>query len=104
MAFPEVFLQRPKPSTPENATMMATATATATATAPGRTAQVADRLDAVKGGFVGRTYARLGYVRATVPTGRADAATAAAAKLYSVRVIDLGPTIRLDDPVQPPCA
>ncbi|BBC38585.1 hypothetical protein SGFS_098790 [Streptomyces graminofaciens] len=74
------------------------------ATAPGRIEQVADQLDAVKGGSVGRTYDRLGYVRATVPTGRADAAIAAAAKLSSVRAIDLDRTIRLDDPVQPPIA
>ncbi|MGW7382636.1 S8 family serine peptidase [Streptomyces sp. NPDC054794] len=68
------------------------------ATAPGRTEQVADELDAVKGGSVGRTYDKLGYVRATVPTGRADAAIAAAAKLSSVHAIDLRQEIQLDDP------
>ncbi|MFG2308618.1 S8 family serine peptidase [Streptomyces sp. NPDC048566] len=68
------------------------------ATAPGRTEQVAEELDAVKGGSVGRTYDKLGYVRATVPTGRADAAIAAAAKLPSVHGIDLRQEIALDDP------
>ncbi|MEV0734592.1 S8 family serine peptidase [Streptomyces sp. NPDC050549] len=68
------------------------------ATAPGQTEQVADQLDAVKGGSVGRTYDKLGYVRATVPTGRADSAIAAAAKLSSVHAIDLRQEIALDDP------
>ncbi|MET9497256.1 S8 family serine peptidase [Streptomyces sp. NPDC006552] len=68
------------------------------ATAPGATEQVAKQFDAVKGGSVGRTYDKLGYVRATVPTGRADAAIAAAAKLGSVQGIDLRQEIQLDDP------
>jgi subtilase family protein/pre-peptidase len=68
------------------------------ATAPGATEQVAQQLDAVKGGSVGRTYDKLGYVRATVPTGRADAAITAAAKLSSVHGIDLRQEIELDDP------
>lgn len=68
------------------------------ATAPGRTEQVASELDAVKGGSVGRTYDKLGYVRATVPTAKADSAIAAAAKLSSVQAIDLRQEIRLDDP------
>ncbi|MFF4750031.1 S8 family serine peptidase [Streptomyces sp. NPDC002514] len=68
------------------------------ATAPGRTEQVAEQLDAVKGGSVGRTYDKLGYVRATVPTGTADAAIAAAATLSSVHAIDLRQEIPLDDP------
>ncbi len=68
------------------------------ATAPGATEQVAQQLDAVKGGSVGRTYDKLGYVRATVPTGRADSAIAAAAKLSSVQAIDLRQEIALDDP------
>ncbi|MER6631975.1 S8 family serine peptidase [Streptomyces sp. NPDC000987] len=68
------------------------------ATAPGKTEQVADELDAVKGGSVGRTYDKLGYVRATVPTAKADAAIAAAAKLSSVHGIDLRDEIPLDDP------
>ncbi|MFJ9904247.1 S8 family serine peptidase [Streptomyces sp. NPDC101152] len=75
----------------ENVTMMI-------ATAPGQTEQVAQELDAVKGGSVGRTYDRLGYVRATVPTAKADAAIAAAAKLSSVHGIDLRDEIPLDDP------
>ncbi|MFE9673360.1 S8 family serine peptidase [Streptomyces sp. NPDC006259] len=68
------------------------------ATAPGQTEQVADELDAVKGGSVGLSYDKLGYVRATVPTGRADSAIAAATKLSSVRAIDLRQEIVLDDP------
>ncbi|MFD0315024.1 S8 family serine peptidase [Streptomyces flavalbus] len=68
------------------------------ATAPGETEQVAEQLDAVKGGLVGRTYDKLGYVRATVPTGAANAAIAAAAKLRSVHGIDLRQEIPLDDP------
>ncbi|MEU5100184.1 S8 family serine peptidase [Streptomyces sp. NPDC020996] len=68
------------------------------ATAPGKTEQVAGELDAVKGGSVGRTYDKLGYVRATVPTAKADAAIAAAAKLSSVHGIDLRKEIPLDDP------
>ncbi|MFF0199432.1 S8 family serine peptidase [Streptomyces sp. NPDC005017] len=68
------------------------------ATAPGQTEQVAGQLDAVEGGLVGRTHDKLGYVRATVPTGKADAAIAAAAKLSSVHGIDLRQEIALDDP------
>ncbi|MFJ2769468.1 S8 family serine peptidase [Streptomyces sp. NPDC087300] len=68
------------------------------ATAPGATEQVADRLDAVRGGSVGRTYDKLGYVRATVPTAEADAAIKSAAKLSSVHGIDLRHEIELDDP------
>ncbi|MEV6764106.1 S8 family serine peptidase [Streptomyces sp. NPDC051105] len=68
------------------------------ATAPGQTEQVAQELDGVKGGSVGRTYDKVGYVRATVPTGRADSAIAAAAKLSSVHAIDLRQEIQLDDP------
>ncbi|MFI1359916.1 S8 family serine peptidase [Streptomyces sp. NPDC020898] len=69
------------------------------ATAPGKTEQVAEELDAVKGGSVGRTYDKLGYVRATVPTGRADSAIAAAVKLSSVHGIDLRDEIRQEDPL-----
>ncbi|MFD5267427.1 S8 family serine peptidase [Streptomyces sp. NPDC058335] len=68
------------------------------ATAPGQTEQVAGELDAVKGGSVGLAYDKLGYVRATVPTGKADSAIAAATKLSSVRAIDLRQEIVLDDP------
>ncbi|MFE9020032.1 S8 family serine peptidase [Streptomyces sp. NPDC007808] len=69
------------------------------ATAPGQTEKVAEELDAVKGGSVGRTYDKLGYVRATVPTGRADSAIAAAARLSSVQAIDLRDEIPLEEPV-----
>ena len=68
------------------------------ATAPGKTEQVAEELDAVKGGLVGLTYDKLGYVRATVPTAKADSAIAAAAKLSSVHGIDVKQDIPLDDP------
>ncbi|MFI1353006.1 S8 family serine peptidase [Streptomyces sp. NPDC020898] len=68
------------------------------ATAPGQTEQVAAQLDAVKGGSVGLSYDKLGYVRATVPTGKADSAIAAASKLSSVHGIDLRQDIPLDDP------
>ncbi|WP_149181413.1 S8 family serine peptidase [Streptomyces sp. TRM49041] len=68
------------------------------ATTPGATEQVAERLDAVKGGAVGQTYDKLGYVRATVPTSQAKSAIDAAAKLSSVQGIDLKHEIKLDDP------
>ncbi|OKK19845.1 serine protease [Streptomyces sp. CB00455] len=68
------------------------------ATAPGQTKQVADQLDAVQGASVGQTYDKLGYVRATLPTGKADAALKAAAKLSSVHGIDLRHEIQLPDP------
>ncbi|KUM79689.1 S8 family serine peptidase [Streptomyces curacoi] len=68
------------------------------ATAPGQTEKVAEELDAIKGGSVGRTYDKLGYVRATVPTGKADSAIAAAAKLSSVQAIDLRNEIPLEEP------
>ncbi|MEW2115099.1 S8 family serine peptidase [Streptomyces sp. NPDC005474] len=72
------------------------------ATAPGRTEQVARQLDAVKGGSVGRTYDRLGYVRATVPTAEAASAIAAATKLTSVQAIDLRDEIPVDEPIHEP--
>ncbi|MFK4110564.1 S8 family serine peptidase [Streptomyces sp. NPDC002176] len=66
------------------------------ATAPGSTEQVAAQLDTV--GTVGRTFDKVGYVRATVPTAQADSVIAAAAKLSSVHAIDLRQEIPLDDP------
>ncbi|MFE5549814.1 S8 family serine peptidase [Streptomyces sp. NPDC056534] len=68
------------------------------ATAPGATEQVTAQLDAVKGGSVGRVYDTLGYVRATLPTSRAEAAINAVTKLSSVHGIDLKHEIKLDDP------
>lgn len=68
------------------------------ATAPGQTEQVADQFDAVSGAVVGKTYDQLGYVRATLPTGKAEAALKAAQKLSSVHGIDLKHEIELDDP------
>ncbi|MFE2432296.1 S8 family serine peptidase [Streptomyces sp. NPDC059373] len=68
------------------------------ATTPGKTEQVADQLGAVKGASVGQTYDKLGYVRATVPTGKADAAISTATKLSTVKAIDLKQEIQIDDP------
>lgn len=68
------------------------------ATAPGQTDQVSDQFDAVSGAVVGKTYDKLGYVRATLPTGKAEAALKAAGKLSSVHGIDLKHEIELDDP------
>ncbi|MFG3187615.1 S8 family serine peptidase [Streptomyces omiyaensis] len=68
------------------------------ATAPGATEQVAGQLDAVPGGSVGNRNDELGYVRATLPTGKADAAIKAATKLSSVQSVDLQAEIQLDDP------
>ncbi|WP_448319162.1 S8 family serine peptidase [Streptomyces sp. CO7] len=67
-------------------------------TEPGQTEQVAEQLDAVSGASVGKSYDKLGYVRATVPTGKAESAIAAAAKLSSVQGIDLDKEVKLDDP------
>ncbi|WP_069465158.1 S8 family serine peptidase, partial [Actinacidiphila rubida] len=67
------------------------------ATAPGQTGPVTSKLHA-EGASVGMTYDALGYVRATVPTGKADAALAAAQKLPQVLAIDLKQEIALDDP------
>ncbi|MCT4352654.1 S8 family serine peptidase [Streptomyces sp. Je 1-79] len=68
------------------------------ATAPGATEQVAGQLDAVQGASVGRQNDKLGYVRATIPTAKAEAAITAATKLSSVQSIDLQAEIKLDDP------
>lgn len=68
------------------------------AAAPGSTERVAGALDAVEGASVGRTYDKLGYVRATVPIGRADQAIDRAKQLADVHGIDLKHDIRLPDP------
>lgn len=68
------------------------------ATAPGATEQVAGQLDAVPGASVGKQQDALGYVRATLPTAKAEAAIKAATKLSSVQSIDLQAEIPLDDP------
>ncbi|NJQ03870.1 S8 family serine peptidase [Streptomyces zingiberis] len=68
------------------------------ATAPGATGRAVAELESVKGASVGRTYDKLGYVRATVPTARAEAAIDKAAKLSSVHAIDLRQEIELPDP------
>lgn len=67
------------------------------ATDPGATEKVVDTLDA-SGASVGRTYDKLGYVRATVPTGKAEAAIARAEKSSAVQAIDLRQEIKLPDP------
>ncbi|WUH93484.1 S8 family serine peptidase [Streptomyces sp. NBC_00433] len=64
---------------------------------PGSTAEITSRLHA-QGASVGQTYDQLGYVRATVPTAKADAALGAAQKLPSVLAIDLKQEVKLDDP------
>lgn len=84
-------LTKAKAKGEKNVTMMV-------ATAPGATEQVAAQLDAVKGSVLGRTYDKLGYVRATVPTATAEATIKAASKLTSVHGIDLKQEIMLDDP------
>ncbi|MEU6376553.1 S8 family serine peptidase [Streptomyces sp. NPDC046909] len=68
------------------------------ATKPGQTETVAEQLDGLAGGLVGKTDDKLGYVRATVPTAKAEKALAAAQKLSSVQAIDLKQEIPLDDP------
>ncbi|MFF1481935.1 S8 family serine peptidase [Streptomyces sp. NPDC058301] len=68
------------------------------ATAPGATGAVSHQLDSVPGATVGKTDDKLGYVRATLPTGTAESALKAAAKLPSVHGIDLKQEIQLDDP------
>lgn len=67
------------------------------ATTPGDTGQVVSKLQA-QGASVGLTYDQVGYVRATVPTAKADKAIAAAQKLPAVLAIDLKQEIALDDP------
>ncbi|MFJ5720041.1 S8 family serine peptidase [Streptomyces sp. NPDC093149] len=84
-------LAKAKAKGEKNITMMV-------ATTPGATAQVTKQLDAVEGSVLGRTYDKLGYVRATVPTASAEATIKAASKLSSVHGIDLKQEIKLDDP------
>ncbi|WP_394813831.1 S8 family serine peptidase [Streptomyces litchfieldiae] len=66
---------------------------------PGETAEVADRLDAISGASVGFTEDEIGYVRVTVPTGRADAAIEEATGLAAVHAIDLNDEIEVPDPL-----
>ncbi|ARQ70654.1 S8 family serine peptidase [Streptomyces marincola] len=74
------------------------------ATEPGETDAVAERLDAVPGASVGFTEDSIGYVRATVPTGRADAAIDEATGLDAVRAVDLNDVIQVPDPLPAPAA
>ncbi|MGW1973900.1 S8 family serine peptidase, partial [Streptomyces tubercidicus] len=84
-------LAKAKAAGDKNVTMMI-------ATKAGSTEQISGEIDALKGASVDRTYDKLGYVRATVPTGKADAAIAAAQQLSSVQAVDLKQEIKLDDP------
>ncbi|MER0445627.1 S8 family serine peptidase [Streptomyces sp. Edi4] len=68
------------------------------ATAPGATSDVTQQMHAVAGATVGKQDDKLGYVRATLPMAKAEAALKAAAKLPSVHGIDLKQDIQLDDP------
>ncbi|MEV5276293.1 S8 family serine peptidase [Streptomyces sp. NPDC052811] len=68
------------------------------ATQPGATSDVSKQFGAVAGATVGKQDDKLGYVRATLPMARAEAALKAAAKLPSVHGIDLKQDIQLDDP------
>ncbi|MFI2432220.1 S8 family serine peptidase [Streptomyces sp. NPDC018693] len=68
------------------------------ATKPGQTEQVSDQLKAAGGTLIGKTDDKLGYVRATVPTAKAEKTITAATKLSSVEAIDLRHEIALDDP------
>jgi subtilisin family serine protease len=71
---------------------------------PGETEAVADRVDSLDGTSVGYTEDSVGYVRATVRTGRADAAIAETASLDSVYAIDLKEEFALPDPAPVPAA
>ncbi|WP_184491729.1 S8 family serine peptidase [Streptomyces sp. I6] len=68
------------------------------ATVPGQTEQVAGQLDAVPGAVVGQRDDKLGYVRATLPTGKAKSALGKAGELDTVQGMDLQREIKLDDP------
>ncbi|MER5767055.1 S8 family serine peptidase [Streptomyces sp. NPDC001985] len=68
------------------------------ATAPGATETVVRQLRAVEGTMVGKTIDRIGYVRATIPTAKAEGTLKAAAKLSSVQGIDLKHEVKLEDP------
>ncbi|MGP4111638.1 S8 family serine peptidase [Streptomyces sp. 4N509B] len=69
------------------------------ATEPGETEAVAERMDSVAGSSVAYTEDSVGYVRATVRTGKAEAAIAAATGIDAVHAIDLGEEIEIPDPV-----
>jgi subtilisin family serine protease len=65
---------------------------------PGETGAVADRIGSLDGASVGYTEDSVGYVRATVRTGKADAAIAEATGMDAVHAIDLNEEIELPDP------
>ncbi|MGP3969010.1 S8 family serine peptidase [Streptomyces sp. 6N223] len=66
---------------------------------PGETEAVADRVDSLDGASVGYSEESVGYIRATVRTGHADAAIAEAAGLDSVHAIDLKEEFTVPDAV-----
>lgn len=68
---------------------------------PGETEHVADRMRSVKGASVGFAEDAVGYVRATVPLGRAEAAIREASAMAAVEAIDLGEEIPLPEPAPP---
>ncbi|MBB0243400.1 S8 family serine peptidase [Streptomyces alkaliphilus] len=65
---------------------------------PGNTEEVTRDLETISGASVGFTDDSVGYVRATVPTDRADSLVDRAVKNSSVHAIDLNEEIRLPDP------
>ncbi|MDT0306439.1 S8 family serine peptidase [Streptomyces sp. DSM 44917] len=65
---------------------------------PGSTGEVADRLNAVPGTSVGFTQDAIGYVRATVATGRAQQVIDEATGLSDVHAIDLNDRVRVPEP------
>nr|WP_145794648.1 S8 family serine peptidase [Kitasatospora atroaurantiaca] len=64
---------------------------------PGTTAATAEQLTAA-GASVGKTIDMIGYVRATVPTDKADALIGRASKLSEVQAIDLNESVPLPNP------
>ncbi|WP_035844545.1 S8 family serine peptidase [Kitasatospora azatica] len=64
---------------------------------PGSTAATAEQLTAA-GASVGKTIDRIGYVRATVATDKADALLGRATKLSEVQAIDLNESVPMENP------
>ncbi|MCX5206424.1 hypothetical protein OG897_34075 [Streptomyces sp. NBC_00237] len=85
----EALLARARTSGAQDVTVMVAA-------APGATEQLTAQLRAVPGTRIDRTHDKLGYVRATLPTPRAEAALRAAARLAAVEAIDLKRDVRQD--------
>ncbi|GAA1902908.1 S8 family serine peptidase [Streptomyces sodiiphilus] len=66
---------------------------------PGATEDVSAGLESVEGTSVGYAEDAVGYLRVTVPTGKAEAAIDRARAMSSVHAIDLNEEIPLPDPV-----